>query len=203
MIKQKGILWIASKNFLHYSYSREGNWYVIKLSDLNVFYKDKIEKIGSTNGHIWLAARSSYFKLDNTSGTFIGVFPIPDELNISWSSGRYIEDTKSSNILMNYSLMDGYVYNGGELIDNLGKRVQIKSLFYGEHDNIYFGTDDGTFFNATKTMQMFSSFKPDIENTDISSIYIEDDEIWVGSHDYINSKGISKLKCKNWLFKNL
>ena len=35
----------------------------LKLSDLNVFYKDKIEKIGSTNGCIWLKARSSYFKL--------------------------------------------------------------------------------------------------------------------------------------------
>ena len=93
---------------MHYSYSREGDWYVIKLSDLNVFYKDKIEKIGSTNGHIWLAARSSYFKLDNTSGTFIGVFPIPDELNISWSSGRYIEDTKSSRY--SYELFfDGWI----------------------------------------------------------------------------------------------
>ena len=53
--------------------------------------------------------------------------------------------------------MDGYIYNAGELVDNLGKRVQIQSLFYGEHENIYFGTDDGTFFNATKTMQIFSS----------------------------------------------
>ena len=45
-------------------------------------------------------------------------------------------------------------------------------------------------------MQMFSSYKPDIENTDVSSIFIEDDEIWVGSHDYINSKCISKLNVK-------
>ena len=191
--KKTGILWVASNNFLHYSYSREGNWYIIKLSDLNMYYKDRIEKIGSTNRYIWLAASSTYLKIDHTSGTFIGVFPIPDELNISWSSGTYIEDKKSSNILINYSLMDGYIYNGGELIDNLGRRVQIRSFFYGEHDNIYFGTDDGTFFNANKAMQIFSSYKPDIENIDVSSIFIEDNEIWVGSQDFIKSKGVSKL----------
>ena len=42
-------------------------------------------------------------------------------------------------------------------------------------------------------MQIFSSYKPDIENIDVSSIFIEDNEIWVGSQDFIKSKGVSKL----------
>ena len=43
---QTGLLWIATKNFLQYSFSREGDWYNIRLDELGLMKRDKVENIG-------------------------------------------------------------------------------------------------------------------------------------------------------------
>ena len=47
--------------------------------------------------------------------------------------------------------MDGYVFNGDELIDNIGRRIKISSFYIGGHGDIYFGTINGALFHATNT----------------------------------------------------
>ena len=192
-----GIIWIVSNNYLQYSFSREGDWYTIRLKDLGLSKHDKIDKIGSSIDYIWLKAKSTFYKLDHSSGILIGIYPIPDEKNIKWSSGEYINNPKFSEIIMHYGIMDGYVFNGDELIDNLGRRTRIQTIYFANHGNIFFGTDDGTLFNATTTMQVFTSYTSDIINTDVSSLFFENDQLWIGSLNFIFSKGITTLDVRN------
>ena len=194
---ETGIIWIATSSYLQYSYSREGDWYSILLEDIGFLKYDKIEKMGSSSDFLWLKAKSTYFKLDHSSGVLIGIYPIPDELNINWSSGKYIENQKFSEIFLNFTFMDGYLFNGGELIDNLGRRIKIETAYIGNHGNIFFGTNNGIFFHATNTMQVFSSFIPDINNIDVNSLFNDGDKLWIGSSDYISSKGICSYDLQN------
>ena len=196
--RQTGLLWIATKDFLQYSFSREGDWYNISLDELGLLKRDKVEKIGSSSNYIWLKSRSAFYKLDHSSGILVGIYPNPDELSIKWSSGRYRKDQFSSEIFLNYSIMDGYVFNGDELIDNIGRRIKISSFYTGSHGNIYFGTSDGSLFHATNTMQVFSKYFPDISNYEISSLAYGNDNLWIGSSDYINSKGIVDFNFQNY-----
>ncbi len=191
--KITGILWVATKGYIHHSFSREGEWFAIELQQLGLSRYDNIERIGSSTDHIWLKARSSFIKLDHSTGILNGIYPNPDELNIEWSSGPYNGDYKSKEVLNNYSILDGWIYNGDELIDNLGRRSTITTIFFGNHGNIFFGSSDGNIFYGTTTMQTFSPIVSDIINNDIESLFTDESHLWIGSKDYITSKSITKL----------
>ena len=191
--KTTGLIWVASPDHIQYSFSLEGDWYSNKLLNLGLSNHDYINQIGSSENYIWLKAQSSYVKLDHSSGTLIGIYPMPDELNISWSSGKYVGQLDLADIFMNYSAMDGWLLNGDELIDDLGRRIDITTGLIAEHGNIFLGTNNGMFFQGTKTMQTFYPINPDISNTDVVALFDDGEEIWLGSADYIVSKGISNL----------
>jgi ligand-binding sensor domain-containing protein len=195
---QTGLLWIATKNYLQYSFSREGDWYNIRLDELGFMNRDKVEKIGSSSNYLWLKSRSTFYKLDHSSGILIGIYPNPDEINIKWSSGYFVNNQINHDILLNYSIMDGYLFNGDELTDNIGRRIKIKTFYFGNHGNIYFGTSNGILFHATNTMKVFSKYIPDINNIEISSLANGDDNLWIGSSDYISSKGIVNFNLQNY-----
>ena len=114
-----------------------------------------------------LKARSSYIKLDHSSGTMIGIYPFPDELNVEWSSGEYIGESRLKQIFSHYTVLDGWILNGDQFIDNFGQQRKITSGYIGNHGNIYAGSEDGTIFHGTKTMETFTPLKPDVINDDV------------------------------------
>lgn len=188
---ETGLIWVATPNHIQYSFSREGDWYARELQNLGLSRQDRIYQIGSTSNSIWLRARSSYVKLDHSSGILVGVYPTPDELDIVWSSGRYVGQTNLHEIFMNYTAMDGWILNGDEFIDPLGRRVEITTGLVARHGNVFVGTGDGTFFHGTTTMEAFYPMNPGITNTDVFGLYNDGNELWIGSADFIASKGIS------------
>jgi len=188
---ETGLIWVATPNHIQYSFSREGDWYARELQNLGLSRQDRIYQIGSTSNSIWLRARSSYVKLDHSSGILVGVYPTPDELDIVWSSGRYVGQTNLHEIFMNYTAMDGWILNGDEFIDPLGRRVEITTGLVARHGNVFVGTGDGTFFHGTTTMEAFYPMNPGITNTDVFGLYDDGNELWIGSADFITSKGIS------------
>lgn len=46
-----GILWVASENFIDYSYNAEGNWFQIDLNETGLHREARIEQIGSSNNY--------------------------------------------------------------------------------------------------------------------------------------------------------
>ena len=91
---ETGFLWVASSNHLQYSFSREGSWFPLTFESLGISRFDRIRKIGSSIGYIWLELKSSFVKIDHSNGNLIGVFSKPDEISIKWSSGPYEREKK-------------------------------------------------------------------------------------------------------------
>ena len=58
----------------------------------------------------------------------VGIYPVPDEINILWSSGEYNKYHESNDDFTNFVVLDGWMLNGDELIDPIGNRK--KSLRY-------------------------------------------------------------------------
>jgi len=191
--KETGYLWTATPNFLNYSFSRDGNWFSIRLESLGLSRYEEIKKIGSSVGYVWLELNSSYVKLNHTNGSLISTYSKPDEIAITWSSGLEFLDNNIKKTLLEFSFSDGWLFLDNSLIDKLGRKFDITTYYFARHGNIFLGLEDGTFFYGTDVMQNLSPINPDINNYDISALGNFEDELFLGSIDYINSKSITKI----------
>ena len=196
--KNTGFLWVSSSGYIQYSFSRENNWFSKTFYDIGLSKFDKITKIGSSDRYIWLKARASYVKLDHSSGTMVGIYPVPDEIDINWSSGEYISDQRYSEVFKNYAILDGWAFSGDDLINRYGIRNKITSIFSSQYGNIYVGSENGIVFYGSKTMETLTPIIPDIVNDDVLSLHMDDNYLWIGSQNFIKSKGISKFDVKSF-----
>jgi len=188
-----GLIWVATPKHLQYSFSREGNWFDQKLIHLGLSNSDRIKRIGSTDNFIWLQARSSFVKVDNTTGSLIGIYSKPDELEINWGSTHYQSQTNFKKIFLTYHILDGWIFINNSLMDQLGRLNSITACLLGKHGNVYFGTEDGRLFFGSSTMETLHPINPDIENVDVNTIFENENYFWIGSQDYVTSKGISRI----------
>ena len=195
--KQTGFLWASSPDHIQYSFSREGDWFSKTFRDIGLSKYDKVTQIGSSDSYVWLKARSSYVKLDHSSGIMVGIYPVPDEVNILWSSGAFHKDHQSNDNFTNFVVLDGWMLNGNELIDPIGNRKKITTVFFTQFGNVFLGSEDGMVFYGSKTMETFTPIISDIINDDVLSIHLDNYYLWVGSQNYLSSKGISKLDVKS------
>ncbi|MFL3007745.1 MAG: hypothetical protein ACJZ10_07065, partial [Candidatus Neomarinimicrobiota bacterium] len=127
----------------------------------------------------------------------VGIYPVPDELNIEWSSGQYTADDQSSNKFTDFAVLEGWMFNGNELIDRNGIRRKITTLLFTQHGNVFLGIEDGVVFYGSRTMETLTPIIPDITNNDVSSLYLDNYYLWIGSQNFLSSKGISKLEVKS------
>ena len=95
-----------------------------------------IEQIGSSNNYLWILAGSSYLKLDRTSGVFLGSFAFPDEMEVEWSSGPIKYSNSADDILMDYTVMDGWLLNLNSFISPKGKNVYISTIYSSDNKTI-------------------------------------------------------------------
>ncbi|MAL65042.1 MAG: hypothetical protein CMF94_02955 [Candidatus Marinimicrobia bacterium] len=195
--KKTGFLWASTSGYVQYSFSRENDWFSKNFHDIGLSKFDKITKIGSSDSYVWLKARSSYVKLDQSSGTMVGIYPIPDELSIEWSSGEYRSDQQFDKDFTDFIILDGWIFNGNELIDQNGSRKKITSVFFSQYGNIYLGSENGVVFYGSETMETFKPVVPDIINEDVLSLYLDNYHLWVGSLNFLKSEGISKIDVKS------
>jgi len=196
--KNTGFLWASTPEHIQYSFSREGDWFSKTFSDIGLSKYDKITQIGSSDSYVWLKARSSYVKLDHSSGMMVGIYPIPDEFNIRWSSGEYNIDHQYNDDFTDFVVLDGWMLNGNELIDPNGNRKKINTVLFTQHQNVFLGSEDGLVFYGSKTMETFTPIHSDIINDDVLSLYLDNYYLWIGSQNYLTSKGISKLDVKSF-----
>ena len=114
---------------------------------------DRIVQLGNSKNYIWAKASAVYVKLDKSSGVLAGIYPMPDEINIVWSSGKYNEQLEIASVLNDYALMSGWMASGSKLIDGYGRYIDITSGLIGKHNDVWVGTSDGTLFQGNKTME--------------------------------------------------
>ena len=54
----------------------------------------------------------------------VGIYPVPDEMDIIWSSGEYTPDQRYNEVFTDYTILDGWAFSGDDLIDRNGIRNQ-------------------------------------------------------------------------------
>ena len=127
----------------------------------------------------------------------VGIYPVPDEINILWSSGEYNKYHESNDDFTNFVVLDGWMLNGDELIDPIGNRKKITTVLFTQYGNVFLGSEDGVVFYGSKTMETFTPILSDIINDDVLSLHLDNYYLWIGSQNYLSSKGISKLDVKS------
>ena len=193
-----GIIWASSYGALQYSYTREGDWRIIDLVDIGLRNNDRIVQLGNSKNYIWAKASAVYVKLDKSSGVLAGIYPMPDEINIVWSSGKYNEQPEIASVLNNYALMSGWMTSGSKLIDGYGRYIDITSGLIGKHNDVWIGTSDGTLFQGNKTMEAMFPTEFGIRGSNINALFHNDEELWIGSKGYDIGRGVTKLNTRTF-----
>ena len=190
--KRTGTLWAATDESLDYTYTREGNWSSNKLDSYNLLSGVKIEQLGSSENYLWALAGTLYLKLDRVSGIFLGSMPFPDEMEINWSSGpiRYAEGI--NDLLMEYSVMDGWLLNLDTFISPFGKTVRATTIYKGSTNALWVGTDSGIIFQGDPYMKSFYPLTYGLANTDVQAMTYEFPS-WVGGRIYPGDPGAVTL----------
>ena len=190
--KRTGTLWAATDESLDYTYTREGNWSSNKLDSYNLLSGVKIEQLGSSKNYLWALAGTLYLKLDRVSGVFLGSMAFPDEMEINWSSGpiRYAEGI--NDLLMEYSVMDGWLLNLDTFISPFGKTVRATTIYKGSTNALWVGTDSGIIFQGDPYMKSFYPLTYGLANTDVQAMTYEFPS-WVGGRTYPGDPGAVTL----------
>ena len=116
--KYTGILWSVGDKSLEFTSSREGNWNQVNYDRLSIKSYNDIQDLGSSSNYLWVRTLSSYLKLDHVSGTFLGLFPYPDE-QVFWGDFNY----RNNLTVKDFALEDFFVENGW-LLTNQGASDQ-------------------------------------------------------------------------------
>ena len=193
-----GILWASSPGVIQYSYTREGNWRHIDFIDIGLTIKDRITMIGNSDNYIWARANTVYVKMDKSSGILAGIYPMPDEINIKWSSGQYLNNNKIADILNNYTIMSGWMVSGSQFIDNYGRYIDITSGLIGANNDVWIGSSDGTLFHGNKTMEAIYPTEFGIRGSNINALLVHNDNVWIGSKNYNIGRGVTRLNANNF-----
>ena len=190
--KRTGTLWAATDKSLDYTYTREGNWSSNKLDSYNLLSGVKIKQLGSSENYLWALAGTLYLKLDRVSGIFLGSMAFPDEMEINWSSGpiRYAEGI--NDMLMEYSVMDGWLLNLDTFISPFGKTVRATTIYKGNTNALWVGTDSGIIFQGDPYMKSFYPLTYGLANTDVQAMTYEFPS-WVGGRTYPGDPGAVTL----------
>ena len=116
--KYTGILWSVGDKSLEFTSSREGNWNQVNYDRLSIKSYNDIQDLGSSSNYLWVRTLSSYLKLDHVSGTFLGLFPYPDE-QVFWGDFNF----RNNLTVKDFSFEDFFVENGW-LLTNQGASDQ-------------------------------------------------------------------------------
>ncbi len=193
-----GIIWGSSPGVIQYSYTREGDWRYIDFIDLGLTSNDRVSRMGNSDNYIWARANAVYVKMDKSSGILAGIYPMPDEINIKWSSDQYFIDNNISQILNDYTIMSGWMVSGSQFIDNYGRYIDITSGLIGANNDVWIGSSDGTLFHGNKTMEAIYPTEFGIRGSNINAFLVDGDNIWVGSKDYNSGRGITRLNVSSF-----
>ena len=157
--KYTGILWSVGDKNIEFTSSREGNWNQVNYDRLSIKSYNDIQDIGSSSNYLWVRTLSSYLKLDHVSGTFLGLFPYPDE-QVFWGDFNY----RNNLIVKDFEFEDFFVENGWLLTnqgasDQNGTFSKYISFLETESEFSWIGLSNGyilTLDNFSKTVSPIS-----------------------------------------------
>ena len=164
-----GILWVSTSDALQYSLTAEGDWRVIKLSSIGIPNRANIYRIGDDGKDIWIDSDGILYRLDSMTGIVLETIVRQDRA-IRWSSGTNNMINDYSNMLFNYTFLDGWMNNLNNILSPDGDYVNITTLAENNFGLIVIGCSDGTFFFGNKSMRMLTPYKFGLASNDVHAI---------------------------------
>lgn len=174
-----GILWIGTDTGLDYSHMREGGWTHIKKRDIGMNRKLFTHQIGSTTKNLWLRSNNQYIKLDHVSGILLSIMSFPDEENIQWSPSYSPERVLLPEPFDNYLMMDGWMYNNGDLIDPHRRDKFITVFYSARYGDVWLGINDGIILKGDFHMETFYPIRFGLSDSDVTALLKSQDGFWV------------------------
>ncbi|NOZ75029.1 MAG: hypothetical protein GXO90_06560 [FCB group bacterium] len=176
-----GILWVVTPGYLEYSYDAEGTWIHRSFEEMGLSPNIQIDRMGSSKNYLWLFAGSRVLKMDRVGGNYLGQTSGPDEPLISMSSGsRYNFDVPEK--LREYSVTDGWLFNGNDLIDIDGRTEHITTIYFGKYNDQYLGTDRGTLLIGDGTLESFQPIHTGLLNSGVGDLLLGREILLGGSN---------------------
>ena len=195
-----GYLWVGTPLGIEFSYDSEGEWIFINKRNLKIPFNAIIEQIGESDQDIWIKTNGSVYRLDRITGVVLDIMTFPNKL-VSWSSqSRFLGDY--SSILMNFSLLDGWMSDLVSLIDPNGNQINISTIHKSPNDEVWIGAENGYVFKGNRTMQTLSPFQFSLAGTDIQDIEGAN-SFWIGGRRENGYNGITlfdPLSIKTYMY---
>ncbi len=173
-----GVLWVATPFGVEHSYDEAGNWRFMANNHFGFFADQFVERIGESENYIWLDVGSEVRRVDPLTGVQLGILPNPDE-PVTWSSGLARFQLDLSNELIDYSITDGWMTDLHSLFNPDGRQMRLTTYARNRMNELWIGTEDGTFFRGDPTMRTFTPYHFGLGQVDIQSIGGKD-SFWIG-----------------------
>ena len=184
-----GVLWVATPLGIEYSLTEEGEWQSISLNVLGLKFGTLIERIGESEQDIWLETPGLVHRIDGINGLVTGVMANPDR-PVSWSSGLIKFKKDLSNLFFDYSILNGWMTDLQSLFHPDGREMRITTIAINRMNEIWLGTEDGTFFRGDNTMRTFTPYRFSLGNNDVQDIEGKD-SFWLGGRLGKSPAGVS------------
>ncbi|MEE8437287.1 MAG: hypothetical protein V3S22_02990, partial [Candidatus Neomarinimicrobiota bacterium] len=165
-----GFLWAASDRGLEYSFDKRGDWHLISKESLGMGAFAEINKIGNSEGYLWLRTSASYLKCDRTTGYLISKMAFPDENEISWSSGPLDLHQGIIDLITEFTIWGGWMQNLDIFFTPAGKEIRLITHFKDIYGDLWLGTSDGTIFYGDHTMKSLTPLTFGLAGNDIQAI---------------------------------
>jgi len=145
---------IITDNEILYRSSVSFHWNSIKLTSLNLFSFNSIDKIGFSNEFLIINSNDNYMKFDLYTMRFIDN-DISNIGFIDWLSDFY----NDINLSQFYS-MDNAIIGSNYITDNSKKNHIVNSYYYDKNEDLWIGMDTGSIYKV-------NYFSYNIERVDI------------------------------------
>ena len=161
-----GMLWVSTLESLQYSLTAEGDWRIINLTSIGIPNRAYINRIGDDGKDIWIDSSGILYRLDGMTGIVLETI-VRQDRNIAWSSGLSGPIYDYSDLLFNYTFLDGWMNSLNTVLSPDGENIRITTLAENNFGQILIGCEDGTFFFGNKNMRMLEPYRFGLASNDV------------------------------------
>ena len=184
-----GYLWVATPFGVEYSITAEGSWRFLSNNELGIPFNSFVHQIGESEDGIWINAGNLYYRLDRITGVILESMAVPNK-NVDWSSSTNSYGNEFSSLIIDYSLLDGWISDLESLINPNGKKISITTYYFNKMNELWIGTEEGYFFKGDNTMKTLKPFYSGLAGDHIYDIEGKK-YFWLGGKLEGRSDGIS------------
>ncbi|MEE8336100.1 MAG: hypothetical protein V3S48_06670 [Candidatus Neomarinimicrobiota bacterium] len=185
-----GFLWAASDRGLEFSFDKRGDWHLISKESLGLGPFAEIIKIGNSEGYLWLRTSTLYLKCDRTTGYLLSKLPVPDENEITWSSGTYDLHSGILDLIPEFTIWGGWLQTLDIFITPAGKEIRLITHFIDNFGDLWIGTSDGTIFYGDNTMKSLTPLTFGLAGNDIQAISGHE-SFWLAGRNMGTESGVT------------